>query len=436
MDIETKMTRDSDAPDRVRRELLRLLIAASLGSTLAACGGGGGSTQVPAEKQPAETGWALDMRLIAVTLIAAHPDPKDVLKSSAWTTAVNKAASGAANRSFNENLFEAMSLFGLLGDAHTIMLSGPENFGQVPVRFDWIGSNVYVSAATQAFASYLGVKLVSIDGMSIPDVMDKIALVRPYYNSAGKQAGSPKWMACAEFLFLIGVAKSRAGALYSVEMPDGSRQQLQWTIELQPQSLVGIISRNNLPYWRTRSDSNYWWGTLAGNTVMYLRYFVCSEDPRMHLSALMDQVVDSLNQSTSPRLVVDVRGNAGGESALFVNALQGASTKLRSLPKTAILFDRDTFSAGLIAVFNVKSGLPSARTFGEPSGQALVSPGTVLIKQLPETGLRFQYATTMYSYDPGNNADTYTPDELIELTLQDVLVGADPVLTRALAWLN
>ncbi|MBL8518314.1 MAG: hypothetical protein JNM76_15245 [Betaproteobacteria bacterium] len=422
--------------DLSRRRVLGWMAAAGVSPLLAACGSGNGVDINVAVTNPPETGWALDFRGLSSTLTAGHPDPTGVLRSAHWTEAVNRAATGAAARSFNANVVEAGKLFGLLGDAHTTLTSGLDRFTTIPARFSWINSAVYLTSATAALSAHLGARLTAIDGMPVAAVMDRVALARPFYNVAGKQAGAPRFMSLPEFLMLIGVATTAGSATYSLELPNGTQQSLRLTAEPLPQTLVPLVSGANVPLWQSVSGVNYWTRVIENNTVAYFRYIVCADDPGRPIAGVMDELAAALNKMATPRLIIDVRANQGGDSSVLSNAMQAASNKMTASPQIAVLLDRNTFSSGFRAVYDIRRGQASARTFGQPSSQAPTSPSEVVTRQLTSSGLSYQMSTRMFTVPLGSDPNIYTPDSLIEPTIEDVKAGRDPVLEQAIAWLQ
>ncbi len=224
---------------------------------------------------------------------------------------------------------------------------------------------------------------------------------------------------------------------------DGKTQELEIELEKSPGKKVKF---GYLPEMQLVSESK----TLDGN-VGYYRFNMFF-DPVGIMKEYRDTIRD---EKHSQGIVIDLRGNIGGmgamtmgmasefaeeEASLGVMTMKGSELKFVLSPNydpiscpVAILIDECSVSSAEIFSGGLKD-LGLARVFGSRSaGLALPS----MVVKLPN-GDGFQYAIADYHSASGKSLelDGVVPDETIELSQQLLLNDSDPVLHRALQWIQ
>ena len=173
---------------------------------------------------------------------------------------------------------------------------------------------------------------------------------------------------------------------------------------------------------------------LDRTRARYVQYNRCQNGPES-FSGFADRVFRQLDGGTFDRLVVDVRNNSGGDSQVDDPLFAGLERRptWRSTGRLFGLIGGETFSYGL--------GLPPTTcararrhaggfTHGRKAGE-LWQRVHVPAAQLAPRGQR---PTLFFSLAPGADPPSLEPAVPVEVTIDDLRTGRDPVLEAALRY--
>lgn len=245
---------------------------------------------------------------------------------------------------------------------------------------------------------------------------------------------------------VAGRLQGGVGSTVKVAFLDGGDRRVERTLDrAQPRGAVARLG--NLPPMRFWVEAR-----KVRPDVGYLRFNMFFEP-----EALMDSVTRIVKECAHCRgFVIDLRGNPGGIGGLatglagwFIDhqGTQLGTMILRSGQVHFTVFARPQTFAGPLAVLvdgcsastaeifaEGMKDLGRARIFGtRTAGAALPS----MFERLPN-GDGFQYAIANYISQGGKALEGagVIPDEEVTLTRRALLDGKDPVLDRALAWIE
>jgi len=94
-----------------------------------------------------------------------------------------------------------------------------------------------------------------------------------------------------------------------------------------------------------------------------------------------------------------------------------------------VIIGRETFSSGVLYALEFKDKLNS-KLYGEPTGGKPSHYGDVQKIVLPNSKLNISYSTKYFNLNI--NEDTLNPDYEVELSIQDYIIGSDPVLQKSI----
>jgi hypothetical protein len=139
------------------------------------------------------------------------------------------------------------------------------------------------------------------------------------------------------------------------------------------------------------------------------------------LPAAMGRAAGQITATAPSFLVIDLRGNTGGDFLTTLPLINAISTA-RKLRDCVVLVDKFTFSAAIVFVALLKHRLGERLTVvGEEMGDGLrffAEGGTIT---LPQSKAALRYSTAFHDWETGIAAST-TPPEIIEQ-----LVAAGPI---------
>jgi C-terminal processing protease CtpA/Prc len=150
-------------------------------------------------------------------------------------------------------------------------------------------------------------------------------------------------------------------------------------------------------------------------------------------SSFLSQLIAALDSRPVAKLVVDLRQNTGGNSAIlfpFINAVRARPT-LNRRGNLFVAIDNGTFSSGMLNAVNFLTQTP-ATFVGEPTGGKPNSYGEVRSFNLPYSNLPVFYTVRFFQTVPGD-PPSVMPDLPVEMSIDDLLAGRDPVLDAIIA---
>ena len=168
---------------------------------------------------------------------------------------------------------------------------------------------------------------------------------------------------------------------------------------------------------------------------MYIRFRRVEHDEGERIAAFCRRAFALVDEHDAERLVIDLRGNRGGNNYLTQPLVHGViRSRLDQAGKVFVLTDGKTFSAAQ----NCASYLERetwALFAGSPTGGAPNHCGDAETFVLPESGHMLFCSTVRWSdSDPHDERRWIYPDLPVETRFADFVAGADPVLEAVLAY--
>ncbi len=250
---------------------------------------------------------------------------------------------------FNLKIIKAVASF---QDPHTTVIDKNTLLGyRFPYSLTWSEGSFYLLAGQEEF---LGSRVTRIGNASSQEVFEKL---RAYSNSPN-EAGSAYFMnsiiSSAELLYHEGIISDRE----SLEMEvyaDGKSEAITYKSlpaeeVTQLTDYVRISNQGGdkeLPLYRRNPEKNYWYTSLYDGNIFYLRYSMCIAQG--DIEAFWDDVFSTIADTAPEKVVIDVRGNPGGDTQnhnSFLNRIQ-KDTIVNRYGKLFTLTDRGTGSAAV-----------------------------------------------------------------------------------------
>ena len=297
-----------------------------------------------------------------------------------------------------------------------------------PLRVHDFVDGVHVVAELDG-AGHVGRRVVSIDGVPIEDVVERVSPLIPHDNDSTIRLLLPEYLVCAEVLRGLGIIEGAAtyrfagGGEVTLDPVSSSEYAAALGTAFAPLPMPGD------PLQYRGLDESFLLEHLGGGRSLYLGYRHVESPPQ----ELLDRILRAARRKGFHRLVLDARYNGGGDNTTYgplVELLQ--SRPLRQRGKVVVLVGRMTFSAAgnFAAAVDHET---NALVVGEPTGGAPNQWGDRIPIELPRAGLTVYVAAEWVEVAPGERRLAVEPDVRVEPTAADVLAGRDPVLARAVA---
>lgn len=379
--------------------------------------------------------WREDLAFLAEALPKQHKNAFHTLTKEEWQQRVQALDARLAELGPAASALGLCQLVAAVGDAHTELALAGRPFDRfLPLQITWFEDGLFVTAVDERFEPVLGARVKRIGKASVEEAVAAVRTTFAAENESWPRVKAPGKLAQPALLAALGVTADENAIPLVVEGPGGEDVALtidgsgsgKWLIA-PDQKLVP------LPLWLQRFQETYWFAPIDEGRALYLAYNRCAEDPARPMQAFMAELLAELEKPGVERLVIDLRHNSGGNSAVlatFVPGL-GAHPRLASPGSLRVLIGPRTYSSGMRNAYELRTQA-RARLYGEPTGGKPNSYGELRVFTLPRSGLDVWHST-QYFREMEPDGPAIEPDVRVPLTSADYFAGVDPVLERALA---
>lgn len=396
-----------------------------------------------------------DARFLAAAVDTIHPMPYLHHSKAEWAAAADDLERRFPSLTVSQSVAEISRLVALLGDGHSrldhVRLA---NHGQPQVhampgfdrRYPFVcqifSDGVYVTRATAANAKLLGQRVVAVNGTP----MAKVAGALMPYISADNEMWArylmPEYLRSPAYLNAAGiVAKMEEPIRVTTAGANGTKREVPVAPATEDSTTVWIEAEDKLgasspkPLSR-RLEASYSFVDLASR-VVYVRIHQFVDDPQGEdLAAFASRLFSHVDSIHAERLIVDVRGNGGGNNYLVQPLIHGAiaSRTINRPGRLFVLTDRGTFSAAVNFTAQMERNT-HALFIGEPTGSGPNACGDTKKVKLPASGLTVRISALYWQEsDPRDHRQWILPDLPASPTFADFLAHRDPALDLALSY--
>jgi hypothetical protein len=344
-----------------------------------------------------------------------------------YDSVVARIATVLPNASASDIPVYLSMLTAAVGDAHTyVSLPGGQHF--FPFGVYYFGSEPRVVRTIPAYRNILGTRLAKIGDLDLHQVESRLDdILTQGENTSFYRAHYP-WFLSYEILHALGILTNPKnvhftfarddGTLIEVTIPTDSSAQHDWLHPYQ-----------EAPLYVQHENDDFWFTTLPGTNTVYVIFNSYS-----NLSENAAHLFDYIDHHVVDRLVIDLRGNSGGDYLMGYTYLVRPIVHRPSLNKRGALFvitGRYTFSAAMnnSAQFRTET---RAILVGEPPGEMPNSYQERKSFRLPRSHLVVNYSSQYYRFLP-QDVPALIPDVEIDPTWTAYQAGRDSVLEWIIA---
>jgi hypothetical protein len=367
-----------------------------------------------------------------------HPDLFHGVPASVFHRAVDDLIAAVPDLDDDELTVGVMRLVAMIsasgGDGHMGVWppDNPDAVHRFPIRLWEFPDGVYVTAARAPNGDLAGARVVTVDGIGIDTVFDRLDPVVPRDTPSNLRAARSVFLTSAEVLTGLGISDDRRTMVLTAETPDGEQRSARveavdattyadwvggWELLLPERAGLDFLRDAQEPF-----AVDY----LPSERTLDVRYNVVWE----HSTAVVGAIRSLMRDRPIDRIVLDLRNNGGGEAGGFRDLLRFLVDTHIPL---VVLVGRLTFSAGSTLALQLERRVPTAVFIGETMGGApsfWADPDTVT---LPYSGLLALVDSRFFpSPIPGDRRLQVQPDVAVPFTATDYFAGRDAVLQRAL----
>lgn len=413
-------------------------------------GCGDGAPRLDAES------WRQDLQQLRTEILERHPAPHRKTSAAEFDAAFDAAARRAEELSAEQKVVELMRLAALLGDGHTSFFPDSQQFASfnyLPIRLWVFEEGIYPIAVGQDFASCLHRRLVRVGDRDVGEAFNELSTLVGADNEVEYAYTVPDLLIRPELLAALGIVEAASTVRLGFEGEDGKLHELDFPVipvESYDRGTQWIAARGDLgeipSVWLRRLFRNelngehlredYWFTELDPERAVYFEYnrSVYLEDAAA-LYESFDELFASLDAHPNWRLVIDLRGNSGGEPRTAERLIEGIRARPRLLERGMVraLLARRTYSAALTTAAQLRREA-NAMLIGEPSRGMPNCPSEGRDIVLEHCGAILSVSTQLLTRDSElGDAATLPLDRQIPLRYVDYRAGIDRALESALS---
>jgi hypothetical protein len=328
-----------------------------------------------------------------------------------------------------------MKLVAMLGDAHTAIDVGnlKPPFHQFSFASYVFSDGPVIIAAREEQRDLIGCQLMAFGGVTSDEAFRRVMTASPFENQPTFIANAPRLLSVPEIARAAGLIPTTARVTIEVRDSRGERHDVE-LIPLAPDEKLAMaaMDEKQLPLSRRKGPHSNWFQLIPQRKVLYLRYNTCADEPGQSVKSLAGQMLQAIDANSVERVIVDVRGNGGGNSGLlepFIAELKRRAT-VNHPGGIIVLIGRHTFSSAHMHAAYLKEKL-GATLIGEPTGQKPNSYGELRWLVLPHSQIIVRYSTKYWRTARGD-PPSLDPDILVRTSSADYFGLRDPVLETAI----
>ncbi len=392
------------------------------------------------------TAWREDLQFVAAELPARHKNAFHTISRQEWERRVTEFDAAIPSLADHQAAARLAALVAAIGDAHTSVDTRPY-FRAFPVQFKGFPDGTYVVGATPEHTDLIGARLISIDGTGAEPARAAVSPLATRENEVMHRMQTTRMLATPEALHAFEVTVSAEGAAFVFELEGKHIGR-----ELRPLErdaavswiLPGALTGDSGPIYVRNQRQAYWWTWLDDGSLLYVAYNRCANDPERPFGDFAKELMGEIARAGGSggddgakafKVVIDLRNNGGGNSAVFLPLLNGLRTDDRVNQRGVLfaLIGARTQSSGMMNALQLRNAT-EAILIGEPTGGRPNSYGEMREMKLPRSGLTVWYSTEYFRQISGEDPPSVMPDVLVEPTATEFFKGADPVMDRVRAW--
>lgn len=380
-----------------------------------------------------------DVDALCETIKSLHPNPFTRICEEDFNRRADDLRARLSDMSDARFYYELRALVAAIGDSHTaIDYADSSRYAQqraLPFAVTRIQGAWCAAILPQEHADLLGGKVISIDGTPIETVFERAKTLISFDNEVWAAHGFSNTVNFLEALQFLGVTGGDAAGVTLTLQNDGQETSVflpaMTEEEIMAASESGGLARLTPKVLPQTAASGYYRAFEWGG-AFFIQYNVCQEAPDLPMADFAQAVDALLREGNYGRVLLDLRYNSGGNSAVFVPLLDVLDAAQDALGLDVfVLIGEDTFSSAVLNAVEAKERL-NAVLVGQPTGGSVNAFGEVQSVDLPNSSLRLYYSTRYFEPLPGYADSALLPDVPVEPTLDDLLEGRDAAAERAL----
>ncbi len=414
---------------------------------------------LPTNSQIISKSWKSDIKYLKDTLPQKHKNLYFKITPTEFNNYLDSLINEMDTLQHDNFIISLQELFAKIGDSHTTFFWKGILFNQklIPMKLEWFSDGIYIIEINEENKSLLGCKLLSINNVSIYELINKFQKLIVVDNDAIVKYELPQILNIGELYSYFKISNNTDTLLITGQNSNGDIISRK-VILVNKSTRMKSIKIKNIPISFKNTNKLFWYSTNLSDSLLFVQYNQCTgkEVWKKYIQLNKRQIRDTygfflniifrtyldikvlatpsfekfankiykkLNKSSIKEIVVDLRYNGGGSSmqgTIFIDSLS-------KFPKVKMygLIGRKTFSSGVINAIDLKNN--NAVLLGENTGGMANHYGDIKYFILPNTRVQINYSTKYFNLSD-KYSKTIFPDLILENSFKDYVNGQDPCL--------
>lgn len=316
--------------------------------------------------------WKSDIDFFHLKLEQNHIDLYHNISKAEFESELAGLKSSLHHYNKYQVMVEMMRITRLIGDGHTIFGYWGNGYYRFPIYFKLFGDDIRVIKTSAEYAHLMGMKLKSIDGIELNDLIQKIApVVQGVDNSYSYEHFLPSTINVAEVLFGLKITNQLNSADFEFTDEQDNNQSVTLKAvahnKLKDLETVELSERPLNMGMPIASKDGIWLSVDYQTNTAYIKFK--SYPGFLKMLMFSNKVKKELIKNEIKNLIVDFRENGGGNffEGLVLAQMLVSVDNLDWENGIYVLIGKETFSAGVSNAAQYKQIL-NAKLVGEPTG--------------------------------------------------------------------
>jgi hypothetical protein len=405
-------------------------------------------------KMSRDAGWRYDLAILAGEVRRKGFNPRlDVhrpVTRERFDAGVRDLDDAVPRLTDGQVVLAMMKLMVLVGDGHSAVWDFGEHplfRAALPLRFFWFEEGLFVTAADPKYRHLLGAHVQRIDGRPAEEILEAMEpyINRDRGNPQVTKTRAPYMVRKVAVLHAAGLARSPARVTLTLRDVSGvTREAIVetdttepeiWNTLPAPSSWVTFAATlASPPLYLRHMDKAQWFEYLPDEKTVYFQFNGVRNDPGESLAGFAERLITFIDGNDVERLVIDMRWNNGGNTALGQPLLLGliGNRKVNQRGKLFVIIGRRTYSAAQnMATYFER--YTNATFVGEPTGSSPNFVGEEVPITLPYSKVMANVSHLFWQSSwPQDQRIWLAPQIYVPPTFADFRAGRDAALTAIL----
>ena len=337
--------------------------------------------------------------------------------------------------------YHLQRLFKIINDPHTKCRFKAKKF---PLKLKVVDGKVLVIAAAKEHQNVLNSEITAINDIPVDVVLKELEKIISYTAIGHLESEQEHELLRGSSILSLPIFKNSNNIVKYTFEENGKTEEIEFNWEEE------YKKEYNYDFLEERS---YWFEYGKEKNIVIIKYKSCYEDKNKPMEEFVNDIKDFVQKNSVDNIIVDIRGNRGGDSSVIHPLLMF----LRDYKAELItLIDKDVYSSGRWALFDLKR--IGSKFVGTEIGTAINCFGNNDSFELPNSKININCSTTYWYYESGimngvnkekfqefynnfNNKkyftdETFTPEIYVKNNLNDYKNNYDKELNKAIECFN